>query len=173
MKTSLSFKFVEDYRDCTKLAIIDTSSYNTQIPITCPIIEIQVPNFSSFLRQEYTPQTTFLMTTGSLTLGEGNSLPTGLYRIRMSINPNDQIYVQYNWLNICCDMSNLAQVMCNDSCDDNIDLLMKLKQDLEAAKILVELCGDTVRGLGLYNATSAKITKLLETAGCSTKCTSC
>ena len=161
MRTSLSFKFVEDYRDCTSLTIIDTSVYNTDMPVTCPIIEVQVPNFSSWLRQEYTPSTAIQMTTISLTLSTTlNSLPGGWYKFRMSVNPNAEVYVTYNYLNICCDMASLTNLLCQDSCDASIDKIMAIEKKLKAAKLLVEGCNDTYRGIALYNMAVAEIDKM-------------
>ena len=163
MRTELSFKFIEDYRDCTSLAIADTSTYNTDVTTTCPIVEINVPNFTSWLRQEYTPNTTFLVTAQSLTLSTtSTSLPGGWYKFRMSVNPNDLLYVQYNYLNICCDMASLTSILCYDSCDEMIEKVMKIEKKLKAAKLLVEGCNDTFKGVALYNMAVAEINKLLQ-----------
>lgn len=161
MRTELNFKFLDDNRDCTTIAILDASTYNPDITTTCPIIDVIVPNFSSKKSFEYVPSTTLLINTQVLTLSTSKvPLPTGLYNFRFSVNPNDTIYKTYNYLHICADLASLGSILCLDSCGDIIEKVMKLKRKLEAAKFLVEYCNDTVKGVFLYNETIKEIANL-------------
>lgn len=160
-------------RDPKYLTLVDTSVYNTDLPITEPLLKITLPNFNKFVYVPYEPSAVNNINSHLLNLSSGwpggiIELPSGVYTINQSICPNDKLYVEYNILNIAPDLNRLARAMCMVDCIDleafrpYYDLLMSL----EIAKMLVETNNNVKDGVSLYNLTVRKIQKLLQNCNC-------
>lgn len=156
-----SYAFVQD---CEYLTVIDTSEYNTAIPVENPILRIELPNFSKFVDVPYVPSAVNNINTNllNLTTNDKVKLPAGVYKITQSICPNDKLQYVYYVLNICPDLEKLACALCEvDSSDiSEYKEMHELLMSLDIAKYLVEKCQDLKNGTILYNIAAKKIEKL-------------
>lgn len=164
------------------LRVVDTSVYNSQIPVTCPLLQITLPGFASpaqFTEPELEPGFMLNLTAcdfGVQTVGCGtsyNDLPDGIYVIRYSVSPNEYVYVEYNHLRITKALNKVEGIYCDldmGACDppqallDKLNKIRLIQQYLKAAKATVETCHEPKKGMELYTYAM----KLLDKMTCST-----
>jgi hypothetical protein len=123
------------------LRVVDTSVYNQDTPVECPILEITLPGFTSGCG------TTF------------NNLPDGIYILKWSVSPNDKVYAEYNHLRITKALIMYNEALCEldlgtcepgSETEKKLDTLRKIRMYLDAAKAKVEVCHEPRKGLELY-----------------------
>lgn len=166
------------------LRIVDTSIYNPlQLP-TCPWLQITLPGFNipvNFDDTEISPGFMLNLTACDLdlqTAGCGTTyddLPDGIYIIKYSVSPNDQVYVEYNHLRITKALYMIQCILCYldlAACDppvavkQKLDQLTFIRRYLDAAKAKVEFCHEPTKGMELYRYAI----KLLDKLACNTDC---
>lgn len=151
------------------LRLVDTSVYDSIIPIDCPILEITAPGFVhpvQFTTPDITPGFIKNFTACDLELQttncgtEFNDIPDGIYVIKYSVSPNDVVYVEYNHLRITKALTCYQSIMCDidvAACDPTTEIKKKLdslaliKSYLYAAKAKVETCHEPQKGMELYS----------------------
>lgn len=168
------------------LKIFDTSVYVNPIPITCPTLNITVPGFSYSNQIEGTVMTDFV-NSGHITLtacdlqlqtvdcgSQYADLPDGIYIIKYSVSPNDQVYVEYNHMRISQAMNKYYKILCDvdvNACDapakikERLAELHLIKMYLDAAVSKVEFCQEPQKGMSLYNYALRLLNKM--------NCTNC
>jgi hypothetical protein len=159
---------------------------NPLLPVTCPTLNITVPGFGYSNQIEGTVMTDFV-DTGHITLTACDlqlqttdcgtqyaELPDGIYIIKYSVSPNDQVYVEYNHMRISQAMNKYYKVLCDvdaNACDPPakikkiLEELRFIKMYLEAAKSKVEFCHEPQKGMSLYNYALKLLNKM--------SCTNC
>jgi len=157
-----------DTMNLCQLRVVDTSVYNPDVIIKCPILEITLPGFSypvQFGEDKVAPGFILNLTACDLevqTSGCGttfNNLPDGIYILKWSVSPNDQVYVEYNHLRITKALTRYQGILCEldiAACAPNDEQVAKMKKlaeirsYLEAAKAKVEFCHEPAKGMELY-----------------------
>jgi hypothetical protein len=154
------------------LKIFDTSVYAIPLSVTCPTLNITVPGFGYSNQIEGAVMTNFV-NTGHITLTACDlqlqtvncgtkyvDIPDGIYIIKYSVSPNDQVYVEYNHMRVTQAMNKYYKVLCEvdvAACDppfkvkQRLEELRLIKMYLEAAKSKVEFCHEPQKGMSLYN----------------------
>jgi hypothetical protein len=154
------------------LKIFDTSVYAIPLSVTCPTLNITVPGFGYSNQIEGAVMTNFV-NTGHITLTACDlqlqtvncgtkyvDIPDGIYIIKYSLSPNDQVYVEYNHMRVTQAMNKYYKVLCEvdvAACDppfkvkQRLEELRLIKMYLEAAKSKVEFCHEPQKGMSLYN----------------------
>jgi len=172
-----------DYNNsCKSFTIKDSSIYNTVIPVTCGQLTVKTPGFNCPHTFEVTPNFDIKVNLGNLGLQNVNDpealkvLPEGNYEIRYSINPNDRLFVEYNYYNVCSLYNDYIKAVCkffNNKCDmtkkeqqAEIDRLFEISNLIEYAKISAEECGDVKMADSLYEEAKQKLNS--KGYGCST-----
>lgn len=177
---------VYDDSNCKILRVIDVSLYNQTITgITCPRLLITVPGFGYPILYDVTPNFNRAFNSIDLTLQSGSNyadttdLPDGVYILNYSIAPNEEVYVEYNYLRQCqaycmyyakvCGLDLNPCNICGER-KEKIKKLQEIKFLLEAAKAYVEECGAPKKGLELHNYAVSLLQSL--DIGCSS-CKTC
>lgn len=177
----LSLEAPETLNDC-RLRIIDTSVYNPDSPVKCPILSVTLPGFNysvQFNEADIAPGFSLNLTACDLevqTLNCGSqfdSLPDGIYVIRYSVSPNEHVYVEYNHLRRTKALNKYQSVLCDldvAACAPDSETENKLKElnlirmYLDTAKAAVEICHEPKRGMEIYKYAM----KLLDKFTCKT-----
>ena len=167
------------------LRLVDTSVYNTDIPVKCPMLWVTVPGFKYSVQFTETsgvsinPGFILNLTACDLEIQSNNcgttysDLPDGIYSIKYSVSPNEHVYVEYNHLRITKALHKYQAILCDldlAACDpptsvkDKLNQLRLIKMYLDAAKAQVEYCLHAQKGMELYNYAM----KLLDKMNCST-----
>jgi hypothetical protein len=145
---------------------------NPLIPVTCPTLNITVPGFSYSNQIEGTVMTDFV-NTGHITITACDlqlqttqcgtqyvNIPDGIYIIKYSVSPNDQVFVEYNHMRITQAMNKYYKVLCDvdaNACDPPLKIKQRLeelrliKMYLDASISKVEFCHEPQKGMSLYN----------------------
>lgn len=169
---------VPDTLNKSILRIVDTSIYNTQIAVTCPLLQITLPGFTvpvQFSTPVIQPGFVLNLTACDLEIQSTlcgttyNNLPDGIYIIKYSVSPNDQVYVEYNHLRITVALNRVRKIYCDldiAACDPPVEIKEKLnkitmiQRYLDAAKSFVEYCHEPSKGMELYNYAIKLLDKL-------------
>lgn len=166
MVSSLSLD-IGNKGDCKNFRITDSSYYNPAITTTCAHLEIKTPGSAIPVEFEVVPYFSSVFNAVTLKLQPEsmneclNYLTDGIYYIKYSINPNDKIYVEYNYLHNCYQYEQYIALICKvyaEKCNytqkqynDKINELEKIKEMITSAKYLVENCENAEAGVCLYN----------------------
>ncbi|TXG78751.1 hypothetical protein E6Q11_00435 [Candidatus Dojkabacteria bacterium] len=158
-----------DTLNLCQLRLVDTSVYNPDVEVKCPLLQITVPGFNYSVQLEspvVTPGFMLNLTACDLELqhqGCGttfNTLPDGIYVIRYSVSPNEHVYVEYNHLRMSKALTTYKELLCEldlGACEPDAKTakkwadLNKIRMYLEAAKAKVEICHEPKKGMELYN----------------------
>ena len=163
--------------DLKYLTITDLSVYNTDVPVTNSVLRITLPNWNKYVDVAFTPNTVLNVNSNMLLLSQVtdpellSNLPSGIYKIRHSICPNDKLFYEYNVFNIEPELDLIACTVCSNA--DNPEVLkelFELKYKLELAKTLGESCSKEKEAVILFNLISKRINGL---AAGHTNCQNC
>lgn len=169
-----------DTMNLCQLGVVDTSIYNPDVEVKCPILEITLPGFSvpvQFGEDKIQPGFSKQFTACDLEIQIDdcgttfNSLPDGIYILKWSVSPNDLVYVEYNHLRMVKALMRYNSILCEldlGTCDPTAELKKKMdqlttiRQYLDAAKAKVEVCHEPAKGMELFRYA----TKLLDKFEC-------
>lgn len=185
MKHQLSLSITESIDDWA-LHIQDVSVYATMIPISCLTLQILLPGFTKAVtfNEDSVPALVpgFSRSFNACALNiqtqncgtTSDPLPDGLYVIKLSVSPNDYVYAEYNHLRIVQAMLLYKKHLCDlklSACEPTgpqkarLAELREIRDLLEAAKAMVEVCHEPNEGMELYSYAMSRLKKL--------KCKSC
>jgi len=165
---------VPDTNNCSVFRVLDTSIYSTNVPVTCPKLEITAPGYNEpvvidvVLSEDPTTNApiNFSYILNGCTLGiqsEGcgsysERLPDGIYTLKYSVSPNDKVFVEYHYLRVCMTLNKYFNELCKleiAACEPQADVkeqlseLRMIKSFIDAAKAKVEQCDDLQEGMEL------------------------
>jgi len=165
----LSLEVLDTLNPC-QLRIMDTSIYNEDAPAKCQLLQITYPGFNASVEfgEDVLPLGfNEIFTACSLELqidGCGttfNDLSDGIYILKWSVSPNEEVYVEYNHLRITNALIMYQGALCAldelGACAPDAELSKKMKEltqirfYLDAAKAKVEVCHEPLKGMELYN----------------------
>lgn len=154
--------------NCSLLRIQDTSVYHADVPAECPILNVTLPGFNSSVEiGEPDISTGFNLNLTACDLEiqsvdcgtTYNSLPDGVYVLKYSVAPNDQVYVEYNHLRTTKLRIRYQKILCEldiANCEPTadvakkMDLLKQIDMYIQAAEAKVDICHDPKKGMQLY-----------------------
>lgn len=171
----LSLEVPDTLNDCI-LRVVDTTLYDSKLPVECPYLDILAPGFTCAVRLDVEPGFCNLnLTACDLELQTEDCgirfdiLPDGVYVIKYSIAPNEYAFVEYNHLRITNAMIKLNKILCAldvAACDPLPEVKEKLRELqliqmlLNAAKAKVEFCHTPKHGMDLYEYAMKRLDKL-------------
>jgi hypothetical protein len=167
---------IETNKSGKSFLIKDMSIYNSMLPITCGQLTVKVPGFTNAHTFEPLPDFEVKVNLGNLGIQNVNSpnhlqvLPDGAYEIRYSINPNDQLYVDYIYFNTYKIYKLYIEQVCkflSTKCDmslkqkqKRIEDLWEISYNISLAKIAAEDCHDLENAQMIYTNTLNLLQKL-------------
>ena len=173
----LSLEVPDTLNKCI-LRIVDTSVYNIQIPVACPLLQVTLPGFTvpvQFTETDFQPGFILNLTACDLDIQTANcgttfyDLQDGIYIIKYSVSPNNIVYVEYNHLRITTALNRVQKIYCEldiAACDppssvkDKLNKITMIQRYLDAAKAKVEYCHEPDKGMELYNYAIRLLDKL-------------
>ncbi len=178
MISQLDF-YIEEILNPKVLIIRDASFYNPDIVPTGAQLTVQYPGSDRYVTIPVS--TNFTYTINSNTLGitsvltsEGLvELPDGLWTIRYSICPNDELFVEYTFLRNTKQLIKYYNLFCSleiQKCnkkeyEKELEKLRLIKQKIDAAKYLAD-CEKFTQSLELYDAVCILLNELTSTCKC-------
>lgn len=169
MITRLSLQEIPS-NNCRFLRIADNSWYNPNIPVTNAILEVTPPGFSCPVVFPVTKLFNTALNSSLLKIAPASSygdllpLPDGVYAIKYSIAPNNELYIEYDLFRNCQLTQRYMKSICDlfsEQCDKTSRefaearrKLIWIKELIDASKYMVEECGQAKKGIELYNEAS-------------------
>jgi hypothetical protein len=173
---------IKNNGDCGNFRITDSSYYNPTLPITCVHLLIKTPVSGIPVEFEVEPYFSSVFNNANLNIQNTTNdcltvLPDGIYYIKYSINPNDRIYVEYNYLQNCIQIQNFIELSCktfSSKCNytykeykAKLKELDEIKELIDGAKYLVDYCNNPEDGMLMYNEANSLISKYKVNGNCS------
>jgi len=155
--------------------VVDTSTYSTELGITCNRLQILLPGYLEEVILEILPNSENVFNACTLHLQDTNcdtalsELPDGIYTLRYSVAPNDKVWVEYNHLRVAQAMNIYYNILCSinlSGCEplpaerEKLNKLRLLKMMLDGAKAKVEFCHNPEQGQAIYNYAKKQLDKL-------------
>lgn len=176
MVSNLSLQFYEDY-NCNTLTIIDRSIYNSDVTVGCERLLVTLPGFKHPITIEGITKNfniafnaqDFKLVNYETCNCNMMALVDGLYIVNYSICPNDQVYVEYNYLRQTNTYKKFYKKLCalqlqgceaSEKTDELIKKMQKIETYLQAAKAYVEECQAPKKGLELQNYANSLLDKI-------------
>lgn len=160
---------------CKVIKLIDTSSYNTDIPVENGVLEVTPPGFSCPVTFTVDQGFSIVINSGTLHIAPAVTqedlidLSDGVYHYKYSIKPNDKVFVEYSAMRNCALLQKYYYRICTLFSDrDRITRkefeetrrhLIWIKELIDASKYKVEECGDEVAGIDMYNEANRLLDK--------------
>lgn len=182
MQSQLSIQFYEDF-NLNTLTLIDRSLYNADIAASCERLLITMPGFTNPITIEGIEKNfnsalsaqDFKLVNYATCNCDWMALPDGLYIVNYSICPNDEVYVEYNYLRQTATYKKYYKKLCalqllgcetKNKTAETIKKLQTIEMYLQAAKAYVEECSAANRGLELQTYANKMLDKLNVDCGC-------
>lgn len=140
------------------LIVIDTSDYFERP--SNPIIEVTFPNSQQVYATYFTPKSLNVLNTKLLNYSEDViDFPDGLYKIRMSVGPNEHVFSCKNYLKLDKLKKRFLALLPAD-CEnlDKIDFIYDIDKMITAAVINENI--NPTKALEFYKETLKRISKL-------------
>lgn len=175
MNTTQLNMIVYDNPDPKVIYLQDTSTYNPDLEVTCPRLEITPPNYTTRYIIEYPTLSLIPINSNALGWTTTNSyevlsdLPDGLWKFVQSVAPNDKIYRSYNYFRITNLKSAILDKL-NEKLTDNPDCnndnlfyqeIFMMVNMLESAKYMAEQCDKTAQAVIIYNNVNNQYKQIL------------
>jgi hypothetical protein len=147
------------------LQVVDSSIYTSALPADCSRLEITVPGYVSSVAITVAKDFNRFLNAcdlGLQTLGcdtQTQPLPDGIYVVRYSVSPNDQVFVEYNhlrmtqvWNRYYTQLSNLTLASCepDEEVKEELREFQLVRSFLDAAKAKVEYSHEPHKGMELF-----------------------
>jgi len=157
------------------LRIMDSSIYTDKLPVTCETLQITIPGFNTPIT--ITVESGFNSVFNACDLGlqtqycgnVSNIIPDGIYIIRYSVSPNDQVFVEYNHLRVTQFLNDYYQKLADielSACEPSADIKARLnelrliKSFIDAAKAKVEYEHDNQEAMTILEYAQTRLQKL-------------
>jgi hypothetical protein len=169
---------VPDTNNTSVLRVFDTSLYSNDLPVDCGVLQITAPGYNLPVAIDVLPNFNLVLngcTLGIQTQDCGSvsaTIPDGLYRIRYSVSPNSNVYVEYDHLRVTQTNNLYFKELCKlelAACEPDADVkasleeLSLIKSFIDGAKVKVEYCHDSEAGMGMLLYAQKRLLKIANT----------
>lgn len=154
---------------------MDESIYTNKLPVNCGTLQITPPGFNTPKTIDVSSEFNLVLNACDLGLqtvdcgNTSNDVPDGIYIVRYSVSPNDQVYVEYNHLRVTQllnsyyqKMSELEVSACAPAVDvkNQLDELRLIKSFIDTAKAKVEYCHENKEAMDILQYAQKRLMKL-------------
>lgn len=161
-----------DTYNAKTLRINDASFYN-DVTVECGLLEVIPPGYTKSVNFNVSKNFSIVLNSSNLKLAKARvfrdlkDLPDGVYSLRYSIKPNDEVWIEYDHMRINKVLKDYYQLLCETKLQpypeskeirDKLKRLAEIRVYIDAAKVEVEECGNRKRGIDLYNYAQELIT---------------
>lgn len=156
MQNYLDYDIFDADMNLRTIVIIDKSTYLEKYPES-PMLEVLPPGHTKWVSLPFKTRDTNTITSSqlNLTCGEVDTLPDGVYRFRLSVCPNDKVFLCKNYLRTTIldyGIQDLILKIIGDCCPESKKLkkaLVEIDILRNGAKAEVAL-GNVSRGASMY-----------------------
>jgi hypothetical protein len=161
------------------LIVKDASWYNPDVPVTNAALDIKYPGSTNNVHIpvgrgfSYIINSNTLGLTNTTTSAALTDLPDGLYTIRYSICPNDELFVEYTFLRNVKQLVEYNNLYCAieiEKCNkkhytQDLEQLRSIKDMIDAAEYQAD-CGKYTQAIDLYNYAESLLKEFTNGCNC-------
>jgi hypothetical protein len=174
-----------DYKDSNNpktFRLVDESEYNPKVEVINATLEVTPPGFNYPTVFSVQPYFDMAFNASILNILKVKSyklladLPDGIYGIKYSIVPADQLFVEYDYFRTVKLREKFSRIMCgllDKKRDYTVKEFEEVKQDMlwidqliDASKYKIEICEEPEKGISLYNEASFLLDKYIHCLTC-------
>lgn len=139
MRTALKMEQIRQ-TDSTMMILLDTSSYNPDLPISNAYLNITPPGFTSLIQHSFQTQGATIVTTRSLGLSSAEAdLPVGIYKVHQTIKPNNQLYADHHFAFVVPLRTQIVELICQAmESNEPLDEYFLLQAELDTVEWLAK-----------------------------------
>jgi hypothetical protein len=147
------------------LRVNDSSFYNPKITPECGLLEVTPPGYINSINFNVDAHFSIVLNSSNLKLAKVNvyrnlgPLPDGVYTFRYSIKPNEDLWVEYDYLRVTDILKKYYQELCalkaqpypqSKDFRERLSDLREIKGYIDIAQAEVNECGNRKKGMELY-----------------------
>lgn len=171
--------YIESILNPKILIVKDASWYNPDINPTNGKLDLQYPGSNQYFSIPVGKNFTFIINSNTLNITNVTNssnlaeLPDGIWTIRYSICPNDELFVEYTFLRNVKQLIKWHNLYCSlqiDKCAkrkylEELQKLREIKDIIDAAKYMAD-CGKYEKSIELYNYADSLLDKFSSNCNC-------
>jgi hypothetical protein len=170
---------VEELLNSKILIVKDASWYNPEVPVTNARIDLQYPGSTDYFSIPVGKNFTYVINSNTLNITNVahsdnlSELPDGIWTIKYSICPNDELFVEYTFLRNTKQLIKWHNLYCSlqiDRCAkkkylEELKKLREIKDIIDAAKYLAD-CGKYEKSIELYDYADTLLSEFSSNCNC-------
>ena len=181
MVSKLNVDYIDNNNPKT-FRLIDESEYNPKITVTNAKLQVTPPGFTSGVTFDVKPYFSMVLNASILNILKVKSyalladLPDGIYSINYSINPNSELFVDYDYFRTVKLREKFSRIVCgllDKKRDYTVREFEEIKEEIlwvdqliDASKYKTEICEEPEKGILLYNEASHLLDKYVSCITC-------
>ena len=172
--------YIEKILNPKILVVKDCSFYNPEIVVTKAKLDLQYPNSNEYVNIPVGKNFSYIINSNTIGLTNVNNsdvlsdLPDGLWTIKYSICPNDELYVEYTFLRNVKQLIKYHNLFCQieiDKCNkkqysEDLKKIREIKDLIDAAQYLADDCGKYEKAIELYNYADSLLNEFTDDCKC-------
>lgn len=172
--------YIEKILNPKLLIIKDASYYNPDIVVTNAKLDLQYPNSSNYVNIPVGKNFSYVINSNTIGLtnvinSNGLSdLPEGIWTIKYSICPNDELYVEYTFLRNIKQLIKYYNLFCKieiDKCNrkqylEDLKKIREIKDIIDASQYLADDCGKYEKSIELYDEAEKMLNEFTNDCQC-------
>jgi len=172
--------YIEKILNPKLLIVKDASWYNPDIAVTNAKLDLQYPNSLDYVNIPVGKNFTYVI--NSNTIGLTNvtrtdalsELPDGLWTIKYSICPNDELFVEYTFLRNVKQLIKFHNLYCQieiEKCNkknylEDLKTIRSIKDIIDAAQYMADDCGKYEKAIELYDYADGLLSEFTKDCKC-------
>ena len=172
--------YIEKILNPKILVVKDCSFYNPEIVVTKAKLDLQYPNSSNYVNIPVGKNFSYIINSNTIGLTNVTNsdalsdLPDGIWTIKYSICPNDELYVEYTFLRNIKQLIKYYNLFCQieiDKCNkkqylEDLKKIREIKDLIDAAQYLADDCGKYEKSIELYNEAEEMLNEFTNDCKC-------
>jgi len=172
--------YIEKILNTKILVVKDCSFYNPEIVVTKAKLDLQYPNSSNYVNIPVGKNFSYIINSNTIGLTNVTNsdalsdLPDGIWTIKYSICPNDELYVEYTFLRNIKQLIKYHNLFCQieiDKCNkkqylEDLKKIREIKDLIDAAQYLADDCGKYEKSIELYNEAEEMLNEFTNDCKC-------
>lgn len=172
--------YIEKILNPKLLIVKDASYYNSDVAVTNAKLDLQYPNSNEYVNIPVGKNFSYIINSNTIGLTNVTNsealsdLPDGLWTIKYSICPNDELYVEYTFLRNVKQLIKYHNLFCQievDRCNkkqylEDLKKIREIKDLIDAAQYLANDCGKYEKSIELYDYADSLLNEFTNDCKC-------
>lgn len=172
--------YIEKILNPKLLIVKDASWYNPDVAVTNAKLDLQYPNSTSYVNIPVGKNFTYMINSNTIGLTNVSrsdalaELPDGIWTIKYSICPNEELFVEYTFLRNVKQLIRYHNLFCQieiERCNrkqysEDLETIRGIKDIIDAAEYLANDCGKYEKAIELYDYADGLLNEFTKDCKC-------